>query len=171
MSTSLNTQKSRFPLTPPSQSQSGTSPETKMTFQLPQTPQSPSQPTIATAKASPTDSGCQPINTLLPTPAGSITGSAPVSAAADGEVLLQDMSQSEESNKRKRDIRDSGSRQAKKAHVEDRTLGIEDLHLDVGEKYLLCRTRKAPLPFAASLRCSAIVMKLGELHILRDIIC
>jgi hypothetical protein len=48
------------------------------------------------------------------------------------------------SNKRKRDIEDHGDRDQKKVHVEDSRLSIDDLHLDVGEKYLLCRTRKAP---------------------------
>ncbi len=47
-------------------------------------------------------------------------------------------------NKRKRDVEDTGNQELKKVHVEDRNLGIEDLHLDVGKKYLLCRTRKAP---------------------------
>lgn len=50
----------------------------------------------------------------------------------------------EPSNKRKRDVEDNGDQEQKKVHVEDRRLGIEDLHLDVGKKYLLCRTRKAP---------------------------
>jgi hypothetical protein len=50
----------------------------------------------------------------------------------------------ESSNKRKREIEDNGGQEQKKVHVEGRRLGIEDLHLDVGKKYLLCRTRKAP---------------------------
>jgi hypothetical protein len=50
----------------------------------------------------------------------------------------------EVSNKRKRDVEDHGDRDQKKVHVEDSRLSIDDLHLDVGEKYLLCRTRKAP---------------------------
>jgi hypothetical protein len=52
----------------------------------------------------------------------------------------------EASNKRKRDIEDHGDRDQKKVHVESSGLGIniEDLHVNVGEKYLLCRTRKAP---------------------------
>ena len=50
----------------------------------------------------------------------------------------------EPSNKRKRDVEDHGDRDQKKVHVEDSRLSIEDLHLDVGKKYLLCRTRKAP---------------------------
>jgi hypothetical protein len=48
------------------------------------------------------------------------------------------------SQKRKRSIDDHGERDEKKAHFEGSRLGIEDLHLDVGEKYLLCQTRKAP---------------------------
>ncbi len=50
------------------------------------------------------------------------------------------------SNKRKRDVEDVGDQEQKKVHVEDRGLGIEDLHLDVGKKYLLCRTCKTPNP-------------------------
>jgi hypothetical protein len=46
--------------------------------------------------------------------------------------------------KRKRPLEDLGDREQKKVHIEDRRLGIENLHLDVGEKYLLCRTRKTP---------------------------
>jgi hypothetical protein len=46
--------------------------------------------------------------------------------------------------KRKRTADDFGERDQKKVQIEDRRLGIENLHLDVGEKYLLCRTRKAP---------------------------
>ncbi|OAA40363.1 Mediator of RNA polymerase II transcription subunit 19 [Metarhizium rileyi] len=44
--------------------------------------------------------------------------------------------------KRKRSLGDVGDsdRDQKKMHLEDGRLGIEDLHLDVGEKYLLCRT-------------------------------
>jgi hypothetical protein len=55
-------------------------------------------------------------------------------------------SHGEASNKRKRDIEDHGDRDQKKVHVESSGLGIsiEDLHVNVGEKYLLCRTRKTP---------------------------
>jgi len=48
-------------------------------------------------------------------------------------------------HKRKRAADDTGYRAQKKVHVEDRNFGIDDLHLDVGEKYLLCRTPH-PLP-------------------------
>ncbi len=55
----------------------------------------------------------------------------------------------ESSNKRKREVEDNGDQEQKKVHVEDRRLGIQDLHLDVGKKYLLCRTRKAPNPLTS----------------------
>jgi hypothetical protein len=51
--------------------------------------------------------------------------------------------------KRKREVDDVGeNKDQKKAHVEGAraTIGIEDLHIDVGKKYLHCRTRKAPAP-------------------------
>jgi hypothetical protein len=60
------------------------------------------------------------------------------------------------SNKRKRDPEDHGDRDQKKVHVEDSRLSIEDLHLDVGEKYFLCRTRKAPF-FLQDLPSSPLV--------------
>ena len=50
----------------------------------------------------------------------------------------------ESPHKRKRDVDDNGDRHRKKMHFEDSKLGIEDLHLDVGPKYLLCQTRKDP---------------------------
>lgn len=66
------------------------------------------------------------------------------------------MSGGEESpQKRKRSIDDVGDREGKKMHLEDDSrLGLMDLHLDVGPKYLLCKTRKAlpeflGLPLAA----------------------
>ncbi len=55
-----------------------------------------------------------------------------------------DTSNEELSNKRKRDIEDLGERDMKKVHTETSRLSIEDLHLDVGAKYLICRTRKTP---------------------------
>lgn len=48
------------------------------------------------------------------------------------------------SHKRKRSLGDHGDQDQKKVHVEDSRLSIDDLHLDVGPKYLLCRTRKTP---------------------------
>ena len=56
------------------------------------------------------------------------------------------MIDAESPNKRKRLADDTGDQEQKKAHLEDpRRLGIENLHLDVGPKYLLLRTRKASL--------------------------
>jgi hypothetical protein len=63
----------------------------------------------------------------------------------------------EVSNKRKRDPEDHGDRDQKKVHVEDSRLSIDDLHLDVGEKYLLCKTRKAPF-FLQDLLSSPLVL-------------
>ncbi|PQE09441.1 hypothetical protein CJF31_00004301 [Rutstroemia sp. NJR-2017a BVV2] len=57
------------------------------------------------------------------------------------------------SNKRKRDVEDHGDRDQKKVHVEDSRLSINDLHQEVGQKYLLCRTRKNPF-FLADLMFS-----------------
>lgn len=50
-------------------------------------------------------------------------------------------------HKRKRPDEDTGDREQKKVHIENRRDDLEDLHLDVGLKYLLCRTRKAPFYF------------------------
>jgi hypothetical protein len=72
--------------------------------------------------------------TTLPTPAHSVTGSA------HHDPAMTDDSP----HKRKRSMDDSGDRDQKKFHVEESKLGIEDLHLDVGKKYLLCQTRKTP---------------------------
>jgi hypothetical protein len=75
----------------------------------------------------------------------------------------------DQSNKRKRDLRDTGDREQKKPHVEDRKLGIEDLHLDVGKKYLLCRTRKKPPPFdsiAVGAKVPFVGFNLYLLHII-----
>lgn len=45
--------------------------------------------------------------------------------------------------KRKRALDDVGDRDQKKMHLDDFGLGIGELHVDVGEKYLLCQIRKA----------------------------
>lgn len=107
-----------------------------MPSDLPQTPQSPftspgSTDTHSKNIVSPR------INTSLPTPAHSINGSmSTINSATEA-------SQSEDpSNKRKRDIEDLGDRDQKKVHVEDSRPDINDLHQDVGKKYLLCRSRK-----------------------------
>lgn len=79
------------------------------------------------------------ITTTLPTPAHSVNGHP----GADGS---HDTNMPDDfPTKRKRPFDDLGDQEQKKVHLEDpRKLGIENLHLDVGEKYLLCRTRKAP---------------------------
>lgn len=77
--------------------------------------------------------------TTLPTPAHSVNGSS-IPSEMTQDTLMGDDSP----HKRKRDGDDLGGRAQKKVHVEDRNLGIDDLHMDVGEKYLLCRTRKTP---------------------------
>lgn len=51
----------------------------------------------------------------------------------------------ESPNKRKRPLDDEGDRGQKKVQREGDRLAIQDLHLDVGAKYLLCQTRKTPL--------------------------
>jgi hypothetical protein len=75
----------------------------------------------------------------------------------------------ESSNKRKRDDDDHGDREQKKVHVEDSRISIDDLHLNVGKKYLLCRTRKTPffsknLPFFYSIMFEFSVPVFLEKH-------
>ncbi|AEO62778.1 uncharacterized protein THITE_2107362 [Thermothielavioides terrestris NRRL 8126] len=106
----------------------------------PQTPQSPSQlsPGTSDLTMSLTGSAASTIATL-PTPAHSVNGSSLPSE------MVQDTAMGEDSpHKRKREVDDVGERAQKKAHVEDRNLGINDPNLDVGEKYLLCRTPHPP---------------------------
>lgn len=148
MSASSTTSSQRLlPLTPPSQSEQFTQ-QPKMSVQLPQTPQSPSQP----GKASPIESS-QPSthSNTLPTPAHSINGSIPTQSTS---------MTSPDSNKRKRESADNGDREQKKSHVEDRELSIDDLHIDVGKKYLLCRSRKIPLSVKVFSIFAAIIPKL-----------
>ncbi|KAG5978010.1 hypothetical protein E4U55_006421 [Claviceps digitariae] len=64
----------------------------------------------------------------LPTPAHSVS-----STNSQIDIIMTDDSQF----KRKRPLDDIGDRDHKKVHREGIALGIEDLHLDVGEKYLL----------------------------------
>lgn len=71
------------------------------------------------------------------------------------DIVPEAVPHGEISNKRKRDLEDHGDREQKKVHVEDSRLSIDDLHLDVGEKYLLCRTRKAP--FSHGLPCFMVL--------------
>lgn len=81
------------------------------------------------------------ITTALPTPAHSVNGSVQPGDSSNDIVMLD----ADSPHKRKRFIDDMGDQEQKKVHLEDpRRLGIENLHLDVGEKYLLCRTHHAP---------------------------
>lgn len=75
------------------------------------------------------------VTTALPTPAHSVNGHSGNDGSHDTSMM------DDFSNKRKRTFDDFGDQEQKKVHLEDpRKLGIENLHLDVGEKYLLCRT-------------------------------
>ncbi|KAK3995609.1 mediator of RNA polymerase II transcription subunit 19 [Cladorrhinum sp. PSN332] len=112
----------------------------------PQTPQSPSQLSPGTSDLMMSQTGSMTsTNTTLPTPAHSVNGSS----------IPSDMSQDlliggDSPHKRKRALDDVGDREQKKVQIEDSRLGIDDLHLDVGEKYLLCRTpHPAPRPNVA----------------------
>ncbi|ROT39239.1 mediator of RNA polymerase II transcription subunit 19 [Sodiomyces alkalinus F11] len=104
----------------------------------PQTPQSPSQLSPGTSDlASSMNSTLTSITTNLPTPAHSVNGST-----THPSDMSQDFAMGEDTpHKRKRSIDDVGDREHKKAHIEDSRIGIEDIHLDVGEKYLLCQTQ------------------------------
>jgi hypothetical protein len=113
-----------------------------MTFH-PQTPQSPSQSSPGTTDPSSStisSSSVTAITTALPTPAHSVNGSTSQPSDMSHDIIMGE----ESPNKRKRSLADLGDREQKKVHIEDGKFGMEDLHLDVGEKYLLCRTRKTP---------------------------
>ncbi|KAM3560551.1 hypothetical protein MY1884_002883 [Beauveria asiatica] len=105
----------------------------------PQTPQSPSQASPATHLdsmpiANPAATG----PATLPTPAHSVTGSI----SHQSDTAMAD----ESPHKRKRPLDDVGERDQKKVQY-DYKLGIEDLHLDVGPKYMLLqRTYKDEFP-------------------------
>ncbi|KAK3902267.1 hypothetical protein C8A05DRAFT_44277 [Staphylotrichum tortipilum] len=106
----------------------------------PQTPQSPSQfsPNTSDLMMSMTSSIAS-TTTTLPTPAHSVNGSTLPSEVTHDTIMGDDSP-----HKRKREADDMGGRAQKKVHVEDRNLGIDDLHMDVGPKYLLCRTPHPP---------------------------
>ena len=103
----------------------------------PQTPQSPSHfsPATSSEAVSSLSASMTSSTTTLPTPAHSVNG-----CNSQSDVAMTEDSP----NKRKRPLDDAGDREQKKVHLEDRKLGIEDLHRDVGQKYLLCQTRKTP---------------------------
>ncbi|KAK1760702.1 mediator of RNA polymerase II transcription subunit 19 [Echria macrotheca] len=106
----------------------------------PQTPQSPSQlsPSTSDLMTSMNSSMTASTTTTLPTPAHSVNGSSIPSDMAQ-DVIMEDTPK-----KRKRPTDDVGERDQKKVHIEDRRLGINNIHLDVGPKYLLCRTPHPP---------------------------
>ena len=152
----------RYPLSPPPHNETKVSQDTLC--QLPQTPQSPLRPVSASAdKSSPIEAIRPAIGTSLST---SVVDTSEDSAPSRPGETIQTLSDQpgdismdieDTSNKRKRGIEDEGDQDhQKRFHVEDRRLGIEDLHLDVGKKYLLCRTRKIPIPPTSFL--------LGSLH-------
>ncbi|KAI1103542.1 Rox3-domain-containing protein [Jackrogersella minutella] len=110
----------------------------------PQTPQSPSQLSPSTIdQVSSMNSSMTSITTALPTPAHSVNGSAHL-ADMPHEMTMPDAYTA----KRKYPFDDAGNHEQKKAHLENRRVGIENLHLDVGEKYLLRST-----PYPASVPC------------------
>ncbi|KAI0405242.1 Rox3-domain-containing protein [Xylaria palmicola] len=103
----------------------------------PQTPQSPSQhsPSVADQGLS-MNTSMTSIAASLPTPAHSVNGSTILHDSSQ-DTAMTDLS----SNKRKCSFDDTRSQAHKKVHLDDpRKIGIQDLHLDVGEKYLLCKT-------------------------------
>ncbi|CAG9999695.1 unnamed protein product [Clonostachys byssicola] len=97
----------------------------------PRTPQSPSQVSPANSSDAINPNSTTMTANTLPTPAHSVTGST-----SQTDIAANDDSP----NKRKRALEDEGERDSKKVQLEGHRLGIEDLHLDVGEKYLLCQT-------------------------------
>ncbi|KAI0533052.1 Rox3-domain-containing protein [Xylaria digitata] len=103
----------------------------------PQTPQSPSQFSPSVSDQGPsTNTSMTSIAASLPTPAHSVNGSN-LQLDNPQDTVMMDVPL----NKRKYSFDDNGTRGHKKVHIEDpRKIGISDLHLDVGEKYLLCRT-------------------------------
>ncbi|KAL2019997.1 hypothetical protein VTK56DRAFT_8997 [Thermocarpiscus australiensis] len=131
----------------------------------PQTPQSPSQLSPGVSDPTMSITGSAPsTTTTLPTPAHSVNGSSFPSETPQDVAMGEDSPQKrkrpvddmgdrahkkvhveDSPHKRKRPVDDLGDGSDEKMHVEDRKLGIDDLHLDVGAKYLLCRTPH-PLP-------------------------
>ncbi|KAK4072390.1 hypothetical protein Trihar35433_4454 [Trichoderma harzianum] len=103
----------------------------------PQTPQSPSQFSPATSSdpslgSSGSVAAAGTGTTTLPTPAHSVNGSS----SHPDSIMLDDSP-----HKRKRPLEDVGDdRDLKKAHIDDYKLAIEDLHRDVGLKYLLLKS-------------------------------
>ncbi|KAI1121941.1 Rox3-domain-containing protein [Nemania abortiva] len=110
----------------------------------PRTPQSPSQfsPSVTDQGLSMTTS-MMSTATSLPTPAHSVNGSH-LLLDNSHDTAMMDVP----SNKRKNSFDDSGTHEHKKVHLDDpRKIGIHDLHLDLGEKYLLCKTLPLLTPY------------------------
>ncbi|CRK36687.1 hypothetical protein BN1723_018622, partial [Verticillium longisporum] len=105
----------------------------------PQTPQSPSQLSPGTSDLASSMNSSITSLTTLPTPAHSVNGSTSHLPDTSHDYAMGD----DTPQKRKRSIGDVGERDQKKPHVEDGKLDIDDLHQDVGEKYLLCQTHIA----------------------------
>lgn len=124
----------------------------------PRTPQSPSQAHIV-HDLPPKPSTSPRTTNSLPTPAHSTNGSMSSSWNTNTEIKLDVATSNESQNKRKRDVEDSGDREQKKAHIEITRLSIDDLHLDVGPKYLLCKKGKTPF-YTPTLPLSGIVSQI-----------
>ncbi|KEZ39747.1 hypothetical protein SAPIO_CDS9706 [Scedosporium apiospermum] len=117
-----------------------------MSFHHPHTPQTPSQPSpgISDPLTSATTSMTS-ITSALPTPAHSVTGASSQPSDMAHDISMIDAGDDTTPNKRKRLAEDLGDQATKKVHLGTPPLGIEDIHLDVGEKYLLCnRPIKVP---------------------------
>ncbi|KAI2643623.1 Rox3-domain-containing protein [Xylaria nigripes] len=102
----------------------------------PQTPQSPSQfsPSVMDQGSS-MNTSMTSIAASLPTPAHSVNGSTLLPESSHDTTII------DVSNKRKCSFDDTRAHMHKKVHLDDpRKINIQDLHLDVGPKYLLCRT-------------------------------
>ncbi|KAG4416609.1 hypothetical protein IFR04_010252 [Cadophora malorum] len=112
-----------------------------MTSNLPRTPETPSQ-TSPSAADFPIKPVTSPIDHhSMPTPARSVNGSM---SSINPDSSFEATAHDDTSLKRKRESDDQGDQEQKKVHVEEpeslHSLTLNDLHLDVGEKYYLCKT-------------------------------
>lgn len=114
----------------------------------PQTPRSPSQSSPSTGGDNhPSVNTSMTSVSTLPTPAHSVNGSsmsADMASCLPNEASMMTIMGDESPQKRKRPLDDMGDREQKKVHIEDRRLGIEALHQDVGPKYKICQPRPPP---------------------------
>ncbi|SPO00722.1 related to Mediator of RNA polymerase II transcription subunit 19 [Cephalotrichum gorgonifer] len=110
-----------------------------MSLHHPQTPQTPSQPSPGMSDPLPSMStSMTSVSSTLPTPAHSVTGATSQPSDMSHDTAMTDISDDSSPHKRKRLSLDTGDQLQKKMHLDTPSLGIEDIHLDVGEKYLLC---------------------------------